>query len=145
MDQSLISEGVHEQGGGNQTAVATLLNLVQAVNSLNITNNGIVIAEGQLSNSKATLYTVPTGKRLKIKYFSLSDSSGSGDTPQIYLKPGSTSRQIYGAALSANASVQLVPDGGEIDLEEGDLIEGGSTTGSRIDYVITGTLIGLGT
>lgn len=94
----------------------------------------IVLAEGQLSNSKTTLYTVPASTQIAIQAASFCNTGAGNNTVIIYLKPGSTSRRISRVVLATNE--QLIVS--EFTLEAGDIIEGQATNASEVDYVITG-------
>lgn len=94
-----------------------------------------VLAEGQLSSSKGTLYTVPTSTGAYIKQISFYNNNAAAQTINLYLKPGSTSRQVKRYVLAQYESA--IFDFSTV-LEAGDLIEGDSTNASAVDYVITG-------
>jgi hypothetical protein len=100
-----------------------------------------VLAEGQLPNTKTTLYTVPASTTAYIKVIQCWNSGGSVETIQIYMKPGSTSRTIGYALVDADASYDpCIHEGGPrtFILQAGDLIEGQTTTATTVDYVIMG-------
>lgn len=99
---------------------------------------GKVLAEGQLASSKDTLYTVPASTTAYIKFFSCFNTNTTDETVIIYLKPASTSRKVGRAVLSANEQVRFIDKDEALILETGDLIEGETTTASKVDYVILG-------
>lgn len=100
--------------------------------------SGKVLAEGQLPNSKTTLYTVPGSTTAYVKYISCYNNNTTDETAKIYLKPGSTSRQIGIAVLGEDEMVRFVDKDEALILEAGDIIEGETTTASQVDYVILG-------
>lgn len=100
-----------------------------------------VLADGQLANSKATIYTVPTGSRAVITFFSIFNTGGATETVAIYLKPSGTSRRIGGYSLTTITGARVISVGETICLEAGDVIEGSSTNATVTDYVISGFLI----
>jgi hypothetical protein len=97
-----------------------------------------VLAEGQFANSKGTLYTVPASTVTYVKSFHVYNTNAATQTVDVYLKPGSTSRQIVKLTLLQNESANLCDIVGVFTLEAGDLIEGATTTATALDYVITG-------
>jgi hypothetical protein len=94
-----------------------------------------VLADGQLGSAKATLYTSPGSTKTYTKQMRVF-STGAGQTIIIYLNTSGTSRKFYQVVLEANECADVFAE--PIQLEAGDLIEGQSTTGATVDYVITG-------
>jgi len=91
------------------------------------------LCKGTLSDSNATLYTVPTGTKTILKSLSLCNTSSSAVT--ITLKLAGT--ELYsGHSLAANSSVNIQ----SLDqiLEAGELIEGSASTASVIAYYFSG-------
>jgi hypothetical protein len=100
---------------------------------------GKVLAEGQFANAKGTLYTVPASTVAYIKSFFVFNTNAAAQTVNVYLKPGSTSRQIVRiATLAQYESANILDLLGSVILEAADLIEGDTTTATALDYVITG-------
>jgi hypothetical protein len=94
-----------------------------------------VLAEGQVASTKGTLYTVPASTKAYVKSITFYNTNAATQTLNVYLKPGATSRQIYRVSLAQYATYELtVP----YLLEAADLIEADTTTGTAVDYVITG-------
>lgn len=93
-----------------------------------------VLAEGQLPNTKTTLYTVPASTQAAIQSASFCNTGAGNNTVIIYLKPGSTSRRVARVVLATNEQLII----SEFTLEAGDLIEGEATNAAEVDYVITG-------
>lgn len=97
-----------------------------------------VLADGQLANAKGTIYTTPTGTRAIVTFLSAFNPSGGTETVNFWVKPGSTSRQIFRSALGTLTGAHVIADGTVLQLEAGDIIEGSTTTAATVDYVITG-------
>jgi len=97
-----------------------------------------VLAEGQFATTKGTLYTVPASTWTYVKAFFVYNTNAATQTVNVYLKPGSTSRQIVKLSLLQNESANILDVVGSFNLEAGDLIEGDTTTSTALDYVITG-------
>lgn len=96
---------------------------------------GKVLAQGQLANSKTTIYTVAASTVAFIKQLRVF-STGSGQTVSIYLNPGGTSRKYAQFVLTTGESADVFEM--PIQLEAGDLIEADSTSATTVDYVLTG-------
>lgn len=97
------------------------------------------LADGQLSNSKATLFTA--SGQTAITYLVLTNTDSSTRTINIYIKrSGSTSRRIAGKdfTMTAGSVINVIDDAMGLRLSSGDLIEGDADTAAKIDYVITG-------
>lgn len=94
---------------------------------------GVALADGQLANTKGTLYTAAAVTY--IKSISCHSTSATTQTVIVYVNRGGTSRVIARAALDQYDTLYIeLP----IVLESGDLIEGVTTTASVVDYQITG-------
>jgi hypothetical protein len=132
---------MNPDGAGSQTIAALVRNLIGAINNTNLTKNGIVLASGQLPDTKGTLYTVPVGNKAKVTFLSLANVSVGAEVPILYLKPGADSRAFFKKSLAANTSEIVIGNGTVLDLEQGDIIEGETDNAAAVDYVITGTLI----
>lgn len=95
-----------------------------------------VLYDGQLPNAKGTLYTVPASTKTYITSMVGYNTNTSDEAVVIYYKPGSTSRKQYGGTVPANGG-RIEVDSGDV-LEAGDLIEGQTTTASKVDFIIFG-------
>ncbi len=137
-----LQQATQPQPAQGAQGIFTLNRLVQVVAALQQTtrktNNLKVLAEGQLTNAKTTLYTVPLNKKAIVYFLSLGNISGGVETPVIYLKPGATSRMIYDAALAAAASILVISSDTAFNLDSGDLIEGKTTNNTAVDFFICG-------
>lgn len=94
-----------------------------------------VLADGQLANTKSTLYTVPAATRTYIKQLRLF-STGANQTIIIQLNTSGTSRKYCQFFLTTNESATVFDE--PIMLVDGDLVEGHSTSATTVDYVLTG-------
>jgi hypothetical protein len=100
------------------------------------------LADGQLPNAKATLYTA-TGQ-VSVMGIALVTTDAAAHTVNIYLKrSGSTSRRLIPKDLpmdgddpEAAAQVECLEH--PLELSTGDEIEGDCDTAAVIDYSVTG-------
>lgn len=99
---------------------------------------GKVLADGQVASSKGTLYTVPGATTAYVRSASFHNTNAATQTLIVYAKPGSTSRVIGYFTLAQFETAYLVTGGESLVLEAGDLIEAVTTTGSAVDFVLTG-------
>ena len=91
------------------------------------------LCKGTLSDTNATLYTVPTGTKTIVKSISLCNTTAGAVT--ITLKLAGT--ELYaGHSLDANASTSIQC----LDqiLEAGELIEGSASSASAIAFYLSG-------
>lgn len=95
------------------------------------------LADGQLANSKGTIYTTPASTQAVVKNIILVNTGASANTVNLYVKPGATSRRIIPKDLSLATGAQFVMSD-EITLEAADLIEGDASTAAEVDFVING-------
>lgn len=95
--------------------------------------------EGQLPNSKTTLYTCPGATTAFVKSFQFVNTDAGAITMNFYFKKSAgTSRRICPVNLSlATGEAFMSEDGDEIFLEAGDVLEGDASTASVIDYHIS--------
>ena len=97
------------------------------------------LADGQLPNSKTTLYTVPASTTAFVQV-TLVATGASARTVNIYLKrSGGTSRRIFPKDLSINPGDHASSkDERPYSLSTGDIIEGDASAASEVDYIIEG-------
>lgn len=99
------------------------------------------LADGQLANSKGTIYTA--AEAVRVTFMSVVPTS-STRTINIYVKrSGSSSRRIVRKDYSVAAGTELIVIGptGLIDhlpLSSGDLIEGDASAATEVDFTICG-------
>lgn len=98
------------------------------------------LADGQLPNAKATLYTCPASTQAIIRQIRCLHVSGAtSETVTVYLKVSAgTSRRIGRAVLEQNEQFHVLTDADTYSLEAGDVIEGDTTTAAVVDYTIVG-------
>lgn len=95
------------------------------------------LADGQLPNTKGTLYTTPASTQAIVISITLVNTDSSARTVNLYVKPGATSRRIIPVDMSLGIGAQSEYTG-RITLEAADLIEGDASVASKVDYVING-------
>lgn len=98
------------------------------------------LADGQLADSKGTLYTTPGSTQAIVphKGLSLVNTDGSAVTVNLYVNRSGTSRRIIPLDMSLGAGERFVLDQ-ILTLEAADLIEGDASTAAVVDFVISGT------
>lgn len=98
-----------------------------------------IIAEGQVPDSKGTLFTCPTGATAYVKFMPIVNTNAAQQTVVIYVKKsGETSRIIARAVLDQWERFTPWEAGEVVMLTSGDEIEGVTTTAAAVDYVIFG-------
>lgn len=99
--------------------------------------NPDILAEGQLPNTKGTLFTATS--RTIVRLISARHVSGGTQIVQFYIKKsGSSSRALPQAELEIDEAAE---HDSVITLNTGDEIEGETTDAASVDYVITGAFI----
>jgi hypothetical protein len=94
--------------------------------------------EGQLPDSKDTLYTVPADTSAIVVNITLVNTDSSARTVNLYYKKsGSTSRRIITKDLSLTAGVSHERKG-RLTMGTGDEIEGDASVAAVVDVVISG-------
>lgn len=100
-----------------------------------------ILADGQLPNSKAALYTCPAQTVAALKFFRLVNTSASAVTLNLYVKKsGGTSRRIIPKdySLAAGAMLDALDAVQNISLSAGDAVEGDCSAATTVDYVLSG-------
>ena len=96
------------------------------------------LADGQLANTKGTLYTVAGSTETIVKTITYVNTDSSARTVNLYVKrSGSTSRRIIPKDMTLGIGYMAVYDS-EITLEAGDIIEGDASAATVVDYTING-------
>lgn len=98
-----------------------------------------LLAEGQLSSSKATIYSVPALTHTFVKFFSIMNTSATPQIVIVYVKAGAVSRIIARVSLLQNESVRIIEKDETLTLEPGDLIEAETTTANVADFIMAGS------
>lgn len=100
-----------------------------------------ILADGQLPNTKTTLYTVPGSTAAGIAIARLVNTDSSARTANFYVKKsGGTSRRIIPKdySLAVGALLSVLEPGEVIPLQAGDIIEGDASAATVVDYTIYG-------
>ena len=96
------------------------------------------LADGQLPNSKGTLYTTPAATQTIINRITLVNTNSSGETVNLYFKAsGGTSRRITPKNYTLAVDALFIMDDA-ITMEAADIIEGDTTTNAKVDFVVSG-------
>lgn len=96
------------------------------------------LADGQLAVTKGTIYTTAASTQTIIKTITLVNTAGSTVRVNLYFKAtGGTSRRIIPKDTELEAGNLLIMDD-EQTLEAADIIEGDASSGTTIDYVVSG-------
>jgi len=93
------------------------------------------LGDGQLPNSKGTLYTTP-GATQAAGRVTLVNAGASTRTVNLYVQRTGTSRRVLQKDLSLPAG--SIVTSVLLTLEAGDLIEGDASAATEIDYTING-------
>lgn len=94
------------------------------------------LADGVLTTTKTALYTAGTSTQAVIDNITLVHTTSGDVTVKLYfLESGGTSRRIYRAELGDEEYGIMIY---KKTLEAGDAIEGEASSGSVVDYVISG-------
>lgn len=90
------------------------------------------LCKGTLSDSNATLYTVPTGTKTIVKSLSLCNTTGAAVTATLKL----AGTEIYSVSVGANSTIHVQ----SLDqiIEAGELIEGSASVASAVKYYMSG-------
>lgn len=103
------------------------------------TFTGKSIADGQVSNAKAAIYTVGAATVGFVKQVTFYNTNAAVQTLEVWIKrSGGTSRQRRRFTLAQDESVDLLDDGESIELSTGDAIEARTTTAAAVDYMVLG-------
>jgi len=94
------------------------------------------LAEGQVANTKTTIYTVPAATQAIIRTVSFCQVAGGTQIIILYVKKfGSTSRVFSRAQLDANEFAHEEDIG---TLEAGDVLEAQTTDAATVDFSVMG-------
>ena len=96
------------------------------------------LADGQLPNSKGTLYTTPASTQAIVQSIILVNTGSGANLVNLYKKAsGGTSRRLITKDTSVAAGNALVVSV-RPTLEAGGLIEGDATNATEVDFTING-------
>lgn len=95
-----------------------------------------ILAEGQVTAAKGTIYTVPASKQAIIRTVAFTHVAGATQTVQLYVKKsGSTSRKFSRAQIATNEFAHEEDIG---TLSAGDELEAETTSATSVDFSIHG-------
>lgn len=100
------------------------------------------LADGQLANAKATIYTVPASTQVFLSG-TLVNTDASARTVNIYVKrSGSVSRRIIpkDMSMTAGASADFGREGRPYSLSAGDIVEGDASAATVVDFILDGVV-----
>jgi hypothetical protein len=106
----------------------------------------VVLYEGQLTTTPASVYTAPLGEQVKIVAVQLVNITGTAATARIDRVPAGgtdgTTEEVYNGSVAANATVGLPVAGESIVtvLQHGDQLFVSSGTATAIDCTISGEI-----
>lgn len=96
-----------------------------------------ILGQGQLPNTKGTLYTTPASTQTIISLIAIVNTDVVTRTVNLYVKKsGGTSRFVLPPNMPLGAKHLSENEG--ITLSAGDLIEGDADTAAVVDYTIHG-------
>lgn len=98
------------------------------------------LAAGQLGNAKGTLYTIEAGFRAIIDHIVYFNTDSGALVCTLFVSDGTTSRQMQSKSVNASERQILIDTTAPLYLDEGYLVEGGTTSGSKVNYFIYGQL-----
>lgn len=99
------------------------------------------IADGQLANTKTTMFTCPAGSRALIKSIVLVNThSTDAKVVNLYVNRTGTSRRLIDVDKSIAGKASYVFSE-PVTLEEADLLEGDAASATTVDYVVSGVLV----
>lgn len=105
----------------------------------NVGISGGSLGDGQVATSTGTI--LDSGRVFtQINSATFFNTNAATQTLNIYItRNGGTRRQIVQASLTQNSTFFLVAEGERLSLSPGDVLEADTTTGSAVDYFISGT------
>ena len=96
------------------------------------------MGDGQLANSKGTLYTTPSSTQAIIRLITLVNTGSGTNSVNLYLNlDASNSRRIISKDTQMLTGESLHVEG-PFTLEAADLLEGDATNATEVDFTING-------
>jgi hypothetical protein len=93
------------------------------------------LADGYLPTTVGALYTVD--RTVSVRSINIFNTNAAAQTVLIYVhRKGRPTRKLRRVVLEENWSSEVLEN--ELNLSVGDIIEGITTTGSAVEFVITG-------
>lgn len=97
----------------------------------------IYLADGQLANAKATIFTAAVNYLTMVSHLTLFNTDTVTLLCKIYLN-GGTSRQMREISLPSKEHYTVFDELSKLYLDPGDLIEGEAATAAKVNYFIFG-------
>lgn len=99
------------------------------------------LADGQVATSVTALYTVPGATTAYLKSVTFLNTNAATQTLIVSVKrSGGTSRKVRQYTLAQNESADYIEPGSALLLSTGDAVEAITTTGTAVDYTVSGVL-----
>ena len=99
------------------------------------------IADGQVANAPAAIYTVPGATKAYLKTVTLFNTNAAEQTVVLrVVRSGGTPRVWKRFVLAQNESGEAIDAAGSLELSTGDAITAETTTAAAVDYTVTGVL-----
>jgi hypothetical protein len=99
----------------------------------------LLLASGQLTNAKATLYPIPTGMKAIIDTISYYNTTGGALVCDTFINDG-TSRQYDKHSVPTISRYIAVDQTAPLYLDSGNIIEGNTTANTSVNFFIFGRL-----
>lgn len=96
------------------------------------------LADGQLPNSRTALYTVPSSTSAVVRSIILCNTGGGTESVILYVDVSGSPRKVAVLDLSAGETAHILDGGQSIILEDGDTLQGETTTATTVDYYVGG-------
>lgn len=106
----------------------------------NLGRAGQSLADGQVATSTGAILTSDASLYTQIHSACFFNTNAATQTLNIYItRNGGTRRQLYRSSLAQYSTFCLVGSGETLSLSPGDVLEADTTTGSAVDYFLSGT------
>jgi hypothetical protein len=97
---------------------------------------GQALADGQLANAEATIYTVPAGTVAYVKSIICQNTGAGANVVQLWVRnDGANSRRLIYVTLQTNEQLYFNEP---LTMAAADLIRGAATNANEVDYVVNG-------
>ncbi len=95
------------------------------------------LADGQVAASVGAIYTASAP--VVLKFVNFFNAGSANETLSVYItRNGGTRRQVIKQELAVDQALAFLSEGETLTLSSGDLLEAEATTGSAVDYIISG-------
>lgn len=95
------------------------------------------LADGQLANSKGTIYTATSVKAVALNIILVNTNTTSETVNLYFKKSGGTSRRLIPKDTALAASNSLVMDD-VVTMAASAVLEGDTTTADKVDFTVNG-------